>query len=408
MRGTGGKQSGPFSPAVVVAVVLVGFVSLLGILAVGAFAPDLRSGNDGGEHALSQSATGFGALPILLRDMGVPVILSRTRLIADADDSLLIATPGPVADPSELEQLDRGNATLIVLPKWGVVPDSRRDGWTRVAAPLPLQQALGVLPASLEYQTRLASETAPRRVQLMTAYGDEVGVPVEVEGLRTLSGPSWIPVVVDERGGIVLGRHETTGEYVLADPDLLATSGLATIEGAQTALALIDSVRPEGGPVVFDLTLHGMERSRSLMRLMFVPPLLGFTLALLGLAVFAGVQAAVRFSPPKEGGRLLSFGKTALADNTAGLVRLARREHHMALPYARLVRARTARLIGAPRNLSEAELDAFLDRVSAAVGSTTTCTALTERARNARNTRDLMQVARDLYRWNQELTRGRK
>jgi len=33
---------------------------------------------------------------------------------------------------------------------------------------------------------------------------------------------------------------------------------------------------------------------------------------------------------------------------------------------------------------------------------------LAERARAARNPRDLMQVATDLHRWNQELTRDRK
>ena len=144
------------------------------------------------------------------------------------------------------------------------------------------------------------------------------------------------------------------------------------------------------------------------MRLLLEPPLLGMTLALVALAAFAGLQAAVRFGPARETGRAIALGKRALAENTASLVRMARREHHMAAPYALLVRAAVARAIGAPRTLSDGALDGFLDRVSRIMGATDTYTALADQARAAKTPGDLMRVAGALYRWNQELTRARQ
>ncbi|MFW2342255.1 DUF4350 domain-containing protein [Brevundimonas sp.] len=391
-----------------IALVLVGVVSLAIILVLNAFAPDLRSGNNGGEHALSRSSTGYAALPVLLRARGVPVILSRSRMTPASEESLLIVTPPPGLEAERLDDLTHEGSRLVVLPKWAAIPEADHQGWVRTISALSEAQVLSSLPESWRRDLRLVSHEGVQTLTLKDARGRPVGETVSVEGLHTLAGPQWVPVVLDQQGRAVLVFHRDSGVYVLSDPDLVSTHGLKTLAGARTAVALIDTVRPGQAPVIFDLTLHGLERSHSLLRLLMEPPLLGFTLALVALAAFAGSQALVRFGPVRDKDRTLSFGKRALADNTAGLVRLARREHHMALPYARLVRARVARAIGAPRHLPEPELDAFLDRVSRSAGATTTYTALAERARAARNPRDLMQVATDLHRWNQELTRDRK
>ena len=61
------------------------------------------------------------------------------------------------------------------------------------------------------------------------------------------------------------------------------------------------------------------------------------TSARAALAAFAGWQTVIQFGPTLQGGRVVALGKRALADNTAGLVRMAKREHHMASPYALLV-----------------------------------------------------------------------
>lgn len=397
-----------FSPVVIISLLLVSVVVLAGLGVLSAYAPELKSGDDGGGHALSRSSTGFGAMPVLLRNLGVPVTVSRGRLTPSSDESLLVLTPTPGAPPEQLDDINHAGATLIVLPKWSATPDPKHPGWVRTTGLLPDQASLAPLSEHLRQGACLESRDGRTTVALKRPDGTPFGAPVDVDALKTLSGPDWVPVVTDDQGRPVLAMHATTRVYVLADADLLSTHGLKTLNGARMAIALLDVVRAKDAPVIFDLTLHGMQRTRSLLRLMLEPPLLGMTLVLAALAVFAGYQAVVRFGPARESGRVIALGKRGLADNTAGLVRLARREHHMAAPYALLTRAAVARAIGAPRRLSEDELDAFLDRVSRTTGAHATYSALADQARTAKTPGDLMRVAAALYRWNQELTRARQ
>ena len=397
-----------FSPLVVIVVALVGVVTFAGLGVLSAYAPELRSGNDGGNHALSRAATGFGALPPLLRDLGEPVLLSRGALTEASSDGLLVLTPDGQPFADRIEDMDHGGPTLIVLPKWTTAPDPAHPGWVTTIGANPAGAALSALSEDLREGVGLVEREGRARVVLRRPNGAAFGAPVEVEGLRTLSGDGWIPVVTDEAGAPVMAMHAETGTYVLTDPDLINTQGLKTLEGAQTAVALLDVIRAQGAPVIFDLTLHGFQRTRSLLRLMLEPPLLGMTLVMAALAVFVGLQAAIRFGPAREAARVIALGKRGLADNTAGLVRLARREHHLAAPYALLMRAAVARAIGAPRSLDNEQLNAFLDRVSRSTGATETYSALADQARAARTPGDLMRVANALYRWNQEMTRARQ
>lgn len=398
--------TGGFSPVTMIIVVLVSIMALAGVGVLSAYTPELRSGNDGGGHALSRAATGYAGLPTLLRSLGTRVFLDRGSPGPATEDSLLVLTPGPEIQPKLIEEIEHDGPLLIVLPKWRAVDYPRRPGWVRTAGVYPGQESLAPLPRDLRRGLRLAERKGRSTVDLRRPNGDIFGAPVQVEGLRTLSGPDWIPVVVDDKGAAVLVLHRHKFIYVLADPDLVSTHGLKTLAGARTAVALIDLLRDAETPVVFDLTLHGFTKGRNVLRLLLEPPLLGMTLALVALAALAGFQAALRFGPASEKGRAIAIGKRALAENTASLVSLARREHHMAAPYALLVRAAVVRAIGAPRTLDGAELDGFLDRVSRTMGASDTYTALADQARAAKTPGDLIEVARSLHRWNQELTRA--
>jgi len=396
-----------FSPVTILVVVLVSVVAMAGLGVLTAYAPDLRSGNDGGGHPLSHASVGFGAMPRLLRNLGVPVVLSRGTLTTASEESLLILTPGPDTSPEAINDIRHIGPALIILPKWVSIPDGQA-GWVRTVGVLPAEATLKPLPDSMRGDTGVVERQGTARVSLRRPNGAAFGAPVQVDSLRTLTRGHWIPVVVDEQGGVVLGMDPETRTYVLADPDLINTHGLKTLEGARTAVAVMDIVRAEGAPVVFDLTLHGFQRSRNLPRLLLEPPLLGMTLALAALAGLGGFQAAVRFGPARVKDRVIALGKQGLAENTAGLIRLARREPHMAMPYALIVRAMVARAIGAPRGLSDAALDDFLDRVSRISGAHDTYSALAEDARAVKTPGDLIRVSRALHRWNQELTRARQ
>ncbi|RYG57237.1 MAG: hypothetical protein EON56_02835, partial [Alphaproteobacteria bacterium] len=64
---------------------------VVGVLS--AYAPELKSGNDGGAHPLSRASIGYGALPRLLRDLDVPVVMSRGAMTGRSAESLLVLTP---------------------------------------------------------------------------------------------------------------------------------------------------------------------------------------------------------------------------------------------------------------------------------------------------------------------------
>jgi hypothetical protein len=403
-----GKVRQPFRPGMVLALVLVAVFSLSALGALSAYAPEISNGDDGRGHALSRSAVGFGGVVTLLKAMDRPVLLSRGPLRGGAQDGLLILTPPPGREEEALETLRwEAGSVLVVLPKWEVTREITRKGWVRETGTLSLEDSLSVLPGDVVEGLVLTQDTVTTAPRLTGGGGRLIAAGPEVRSLRTLSGPGWTPVIMDGNGRAIVLTHEDTGLYVLADPDLLNTQGMDQPAKARAALALLDTLGPPNQVVAFDLSLHGFSRPRSVLRLLLEPPLLGFTLCLLFAAALVGWQAMIRFQPPGHAGRAVALGKKALADNTAALVRLARREHRMARPYAELVQAQAARAVAAPSSLSKEATIALLDRLAKRQGSETTYADLSAEADRARNAGDLMSVARSLMRWKLEMTRGR-
>jgi hypothetical protein len=128
------------------------------------------------------------------------------------------------------------------------------------------------------------------------------------------------------------------------------------------------AMRDDGAPIDFDVSLAGVGGERNLLRLAIEPPFLGATLCLLAAAALVGVQAWSRFGPPAPSAGGPPPGKTALVENGASMIRLARREPRMARRYVRLCRQRAAAALGAA-NLEGADLDAFLDRWASQPGA---------------------------------------
>jgi hypothetical protein len=403
-----GHSGAPFRPGMVLALVLVAVFSLSALGALSAYAPEIGDGDDGRSHALSRSAVGYGGLVSLLKAMDRPVLVSRGPLRGGAQQSLLIMTPPPGRDEEAIDRLRWETGwVLIVLPKWNAAPDVGRRGWVRAAGTLPPATALSVLPEAVREGLVLSegSGIAPPRLSGGGRRLIATGAPVR--GLRTLSGAGWTPVVTDGTGRALVMTHNDTGLYVLSDPDLLNTMDMDDPAKARAALALLGALGPPEQAVAFDVSLNGFTRPRSVLRLLLEPPLLGFTLCLLFAAALVGWQAMIRFQPHRHSGRAVALGKKALADNTAALVRLARREHGMAVPYAELVRAEAARAVATPTSLSREATTALLDRLAGAPAATTPFADLSAQAEKARTPGDLMTVARALRRWKLEMTRGR-
>jgi hypothetical protein len=394
--------AGPFSVTVVVWVVLIGVVAFIGSLILAAFGQEWQSGDNGQTHALSKSAIGFAGEVQLQRSLGRTVEISRTERPERRDRSLMVLTPTPTMDAKALKTVQFKGPILVVLPKWNSSSDLRR-GWVRGRSVYsPNESVDPIRDAAAPPVLRLAPGRSSHR--LTWADGSPLGVTGPIEGFRTLSGGEWKPVVLDANGGMVLARYE--GVLVLSDPDLLNTQGIADLANARTGVVVLDAARAGDGPIVFDVSLHGIKQDRNLLQLIFTPPFLGVTLALGLCALLLALQAIGRFGPPVQAARSFALGKQALADNSAALIRLARREHRMIERYALHARGLAARAVGAPHGVDEESLEALLDRLSVQAG----LTPFTELRRDAAAAHDLgsaLGAARRLYIWRLEMTRER-
>ncbi len=402
-----------FSPRTMLWVVLVGVFAFSAFVVLSAYAPDLRSGTgDGGAHALSRSAVGYAGVVELLKGGGRPLVVSRGAPPVTAEGSgLLVLTPGPDTGPNDIDGLHFNGLKLIVLPKWNAAQSPRRTGWVEKEGVMPAGltlHALGKGPWKADLQRRKGVSRPTLKAGEAAGFpAGEILAPGPIDSLQTISGAGWDPIVTDEQGRAVVAVASRGQAAVLSDPDLLNTQGIADLNTARAGVEILDRLRGKG-PVVFDVTLNGFGRRRSLLKLAFQPPLLGATLCLLAAALMMGLHAVARFGPAERPAPVLALGKRALADNSAALVRMARREPRMAGAYAALTRETAARAVGAPRDLDEAQLDALLDRLSAAHGLEFRFSTLAAEAAKARTNAELIGAAQRLYQWRGDMTRDHR
>jgi len=400
-----------FRGRAILILVLIGVAALAGFGVLAAYAPDLRNRSNGAGHALSSSAVGFRGATILLREVGVPVTVAQERpsprLLSAAG---VVLTPPPGGQPVELEAIGQPLRTLIVLPKWNAMPDPARHGFVRNAGPLAPGAAARLLPEGRGPATvTLEPGMRPRTLRAVGGpFGAAEALPIgRMDGLQTISGPDWAPVLADEHGRAVLAvsRQDRT-LFVLADPDLLNNHGLSDLGRARVAVQLMQMLAGEEG-VVFDVTLNGLGRGRSLARLVLEPPLLAATLCVAAAALLMGWRALARFGAATVPERAIAPGAAALVDNAAGLIRTAGKEAALAPDYAAVTRQLVAESAGAAGpGHADAESSAWLARAAERRGLAHP-DALSAEAAAVRKPHELMTLARKLYEWRLEMTRER-
>lgn len=402
---------GGFSPRTMIALVLVGVFAFSGFAVLSVYAPDLKGGEDGQAHALSKSAIGFGGAVALLKLRGVPVVISRSPLThGRPDGELRVITPPVNPAPKDISAYRSDGPLLIILPKWNVTQDPLRTGWVRKIGSLPPDMAA----APVHAQKRKIAIAQRKGYSMPRLRGVGAGpdalasadLPLDrIDQLQTLSGEGWRPVLVDERGGVVLASWGTGRTYVLSDPDLLNTQGLKGLNTARAGMAVLDALRGREG-VAFDVTLNGFSRSRNPLKLVFEPPLVGGFLCLLAAAVLTGIGAAVRFGPVAREARTFALGKRALIDNSADLVRAAHKEHELAAAYASLTEVRAARALGERETDPEARAER-LARIESRRRPAERLATLTEAAKAARTRDETRSIGVRLFQWRSEITHER-
>ncbi len=381
-----------FSGRVVLVMLAVGVAAFAGLLALSAYAPDLHDGLDGQGHALSRSAIGFAGIVRLLEDAGEPAMVARGPTPLGGAQGMIVVTPPPGATPNDLTRLKPNRRMLIVLPKWLTTPDPRHLGWVHKAGLLPAEQVGSMLQRTMTLNRRQRASRPVLEGPLVGASPYALGT---IDQFQTLDPGQDKVLIADETGRAVLVRlNETT--LVLSDPDILNNQGLASLETTEAARAILDDCRGGQGPLIFDVTMNGFKRSRSLLRLALEPPFLGATLCALAAALLMGAHAAVRFGAPKPDPAAMALGKAGLVENAAVLIELAKREPAMASRYVDVVRRAAARAMGLPAGTATDRIDRALDAATPperAPFSFLAAEALTVRTRT-----DLLDLARRLHR----------
>ncbi|WP_294235858.1 hypothetical protein [uncultured Sphingomonas sp.] len=400
-RGGGAKSADHlFSPLTIALMLVIGLLGFAGSMLLGAYAPDLRSGHNGGTHALSNAATGLAGIVELARATGRNPRIIRTDAEWDTDDLVVAAPDHGFVDLSKFMEARRGRATLLVLPKWATTADEDHQGWVNVSGLLPdMDPAYILAPATEIVVARHRSGGRPLHALRWAPPALNVAAP---RPLQVMASKALTPIVTDDAGRIVLGQIDGSSTYILADPDLLNNYGIRDLNRARAGLAVFDFVRDNGSKgIAFDVSLNGLGRSRGPLKLAFEPPFLPMTLAVAVALALVGWQALVRFGSARPPERAIALGKTALIDNSAMIVRKAGREGGLGPRYAALIRERARVAFGVPARLTDEEADRHLDRLQ----GSTRFTTLVEEAEQARHSADMLASARALHQWQQEKTR---
>ncbi|RWH79238.1 MAG: DUF4350 domain-containing protein [Mesorhizobium sp.] len=369
------------------------FASLLaaaGFFLLSTYAPDFRQPGNGGATPLSKSGVGYAGLAEWLRLTGETPAMARTEDDLGTD-MLLIVTISPESDPAALDhilELRQDQDTLFVLPKWQTLPLEEHEGWNMKFGRLPD-------PVVNQWLGRIANAKI--------GIGQSTVQQLDIEG-RLVAAPDELQWVADEHPIIAAGNDkavltEVDGKpfYVLTDPDLINNAALGNPDKAAAALDLIALLQPEKGPVMFDLTLHGAGRKYDLAKLLVEPPFLALTLTILAAAALAFLHGLGRFGPPRAELRAIAFGKRALVDTTAMLLRRAGRLEELEGRYAALMRVRAGALLGAPQGLQGEALDRWLD--SRDKDEVDGFTARAQAAGEAKNLTQMHEAAERLHDW---------
>lgn len=380
----------------IVFLITVGVAAFVAMLVATAYAPGSTPRGGGAAHALSNSALGYSGILRLAQATGHTTYVVRDDNMLSLP-GLMVLTP-QTADTPMGEVLARRARlpTLVVLPKWLTIPNKADAGWVDHLGLLPASEPEGVLAPGNKFKiSRARSGGRPLLTDGFLSDAVQLSAP---RPLQTMAGDKLTPLLTDQAGHIVLAQLGDGPLYVLADGDLLSNMGMREAADARSALALLDELNDENAPISFDVTLVGLGRAPNPLRLALDPPFLAMTLTLVAAMLLAAWQAVTRFGPAVRRERAIAFGKAALVDNSAMLIRKARRQARLGGRYVEVIRERAVTAFGVPSRLRDRAIDDYLDKLSGRARFSDLAAA----AEAASDKTSLVAAAQALHDWQKE------
>jgi hypothetical protein len=298
---------------------------------------------------------------------------------------------------------------LLVLPKWGGRRDGSKPRWVETMGLVPLDDVEDVLK-------RAGTEGMAKRLKgTFTVEVPDFGGKIELTDPQIMIGAAVKPIVTLQ-DGVLIGEADLGSgqQWVLSDPDLISNHGIDQGDNAVVAVSIVEALRPGGGAVIFDETIHGLELRPNLLRTAFQLPFSIVTLSAavaIALAIWAGLM---RFGRPDPSQRALQPGKVTLIRTTADLLRQGSRKGTVELVLTRYLKAQIADLVArlnGPRGLDENRQIAWLDdlavarRLDARLQPLAAAIEATAKSHSTDPGRAL-RLAADLHAWKQEFLYG--
>ncbi len=410
------NPSSPFAVRTVLILVIGGALLLLSAILMSGFGDDVARIVGDAPAADRKDGTGYHALRRLV-DAVQPATTDATDPVATP--AILILTPTEATRPEDVKAIvDRrvamaeaamdaddeeeeadGNTpyvplprypTLIVLPKWEVEKIQFQTDRVRRTGPVSSATVMRFVPADAAWHGEEIGDTGPM------ANAPYPGLrPFALSGMVVaVKGATIEPMIGARDGAAVLGQVGGNDTFVLADADLINNRAMGDVRNARAALAMLRAIDPEhGGRAAFDRSLHFGAGDRNLVKLLFLPPFLGVTLALLAAAILAGFAAANRFGPVARDPVAVRPGKRALVDNIVALTRLAGRTGAAGARYADTMLETIGRRIGHGAGATPVER---LDAVAPGYSD------IDRALRDARTEGEALAAATRLHAWKKE------
>lgn len=408
-----GEVPRTFNVRMVTALVLISAFSLLAVMALSAYAPELRSQDNPQANAYSRSAIGYAGLMRLLEDCGIPVKIGREKLLrtTTSDASLTILAPTLMNNAKQLRETGLPGARLFILPKWIAFPDPLHDNWVMKSQPMSTELIGRTILDGLAKKSKLARTKANARTSLYAPLPSfDPNLPKQtgkIDQLQTVSGDNLAGVVRDAKNNIVVAQVSGTQTYILSDPDFLNTQGIHDLATAHAAVALIQQMRVGNGPVVFDVTLNGFGSSPDFFGLLFRPPFLGATICAFLTALLIGLHAISSFGTPPPPPPAYALGKQALAGNTADLIRVMGREPAMTQRYTTVTRNLVLKALGARRDLSPEQTNALFGGLERRLPAGARFAEIAAESTQTTTRAHMLKVAQRLYHWRRGIMHER-
>ena len=359
----------------------------------------------------SRSAIGHAGIAEVLQRLDRVVVKSRQNSLDQLSRGSVLVIAEPRSDTAFEEMtktLLKANTILLVLPKRLGRPSDRKREWLGQAGEWSVAAAQGVLRLVVPGGEVIRQNAAPNWTT--NAIGISPNLP---EPIQLMRGDRLTPIIA-AGDRLLVGeiRDGSRRILVLSDPDVISNLGMARPDNATLAVALIERLRGIDGKVVFDETIHGYKaRSANPFLLPFQFPFVIATAQMAIAALLLLWAAMARFGAPQSVPPVLSAGRQGLLQNVAKLIAFTGHEAIMVRRYVQETIRAVASQLHAPAGLSGEPLLAWLQRVGVARGVEASCSEIARRAvqlseSGRRDLKDADRIARDIYRWKQEMTDG--